>query len=400
MAVKFTDEQLGLKELAREFFEKEVRPVMAEIDARPNPKDCYPAQLIRKASEIGLKTLPLPEQYEGVDADVITQALVFTAMTEVEPGTAKVLSQCWKVSQGIMISGNDEVKKTFLAEFAKDPDYVFSISATEPNAAGDNFLPYYGIEGGVKVTAVPDGDYYVINGAKNMSSLAGFSKCLVTVTRTDRNVPAPVGTTAFLVPHNLPGISYGQVHNKMGYRAYPNGEIFFDKVRVPKEYMLGNLNGGAEVFKKVPWNPVEMQALNLGICKAIFKIALEHARQRVQGGKPIIEHESVGVMLGEMAMLIDVLEATLWDFAIAVNMNLAVDRNLKSRFARIFPRECFIRVMLFGMDVVASASIMRDHPLEKLIRDGLTFLHGDGTISMNKLRVLPMLRGITQDKGL
>jgi len=72
--------------------------------------------------------------------------------------------------------------------------------------------------------------------------------------------------------------------------------------------MLGNLNGGAEVFKKVPWNPVEMQALNLGICKAIFKIALEHARQRVQGGKPIIEHESVGVMLGEMAMLIDVLK--------------------------------------------------------------------------------------------
>jgi len=74
-------------------------------------------------------------------------------------------------------------------------------------------------------------------------------------------------------------------------------------------------------------------------------------------------------------------------------MNLAVDRNLKSRFARIFPREVFIRVMLLGMDVVASASIMRDHPLEKLIRDGLTFLHGDGTVSMNKLRVLPMLRG-------
>jgi alkylation response protein AidB-like acyl-CoA dehydrogenase len=244
------------------------------------------------------------------------------------------------------------------------------------------------------VTAVPDGDYYVINGAKNMSSLAGYSKCVVTIARTNRNVPAPMGTTAFLVPHNLPGISYGQVHNKMGYRTYPNGEIFFDKVRVPKEYMIGNLNEGMEVFKKVPWNPVEMQALNLGMCKAIFKLALEHARQRVQGGKPIIEHESIGVMLGEMAMVIDVLEASLYDFAFAVNMDLAVDRNLKSRFARIFPRECLIRVMLLGMDVVASASIMRDHPMEKLIRDGLTFLHGDGTISMNKLRVLPMLKDI------
>jgi alkylation response protein AidB-like acyl-CoA dehydrogenase len=394
MAVKFTEEQLSLKELAREFFEKEVRPVMAEIDARPNPKDCYPAELIRKASEIGLKTLPLPEEYEGVDADVITQALAFTAMTEVEPGTAKVMSQCWKVSQGIMINGNDEVKKTFLAAFAKDHDYVFSISITEPNAAGENVRPYYGVDGGVRVSAVPDGDYYVINGAKNMSSLAGFSKCVVVVTRTNRSVPAPVGTTAFLVPYNLPGITYGQVHNKMGYRAYPNGEIFFDKVRVPREYMIGNLNEGMEVFKKVPWNPVEMHALNLGMCKAIFKIALEHARQRVQGGKPIIEHESVGVMLGEMAMLVDVLEASLYEFAFAVNMDLAVDRNLKSRYARIFPRECLIRVMLLGMDVVASASIMRDHPMEKLIRDALTFLHGDGTMSMNRLRILPMLKDI------
>lgn len=75
-------------------------------------------------------------------------------------------------------------------------------------------------------------------------------------------------------------------------------------------------------------------------------------------------------------------------------MELNVDRTMKSRFARIFPRECFIRVMLLGMDVVASAGIMRDHPLEKLIRDGLTFLHGDGTTSLNKLRVLPMLKNL------
>src|SRR4030042_4999211 len=119
MAIKFTDEQLDLKELAREFFEKEVRPVMAEIDARPNPKDCYPAELIRKASEVGLRTLPLPEEYEGVEADLITQALIFSTMTEVEPGTAKVLSQCWKVSQNIMVNGNEEQKKKFLGEFAK-----------------------------------------------------------------------------------------------------------------------------------------------------------------------------------------------------------------------------------------------------------------------------------------
>src|SRR4030042_2553395 len=108
MAIKFTEEQMDLKELAREFFEKEVRPRMAEIDARPNPKDCYPTELIRKAAEIGLKTLPLPEEYEGANADIVTQALVYTTMTEIEPGMAKVLSQCWKIAQAILVRGTEE----------------------------------------------------------------------------------------------------------------------------------------------------------------------------------------------------------------------------------------------------------------------------------------------------
>jgi alkylation response protein AidB-like acyl-CoA dehydrogenase len=98
-------------------------------------------------------------------------------------------------------------------------------------------------------------------------------------------------------------------------------------------------------------------------------------------------------MLSEMAMMIDAIEATLYDFASSLLMEVG-NRPLKTRFARIFPREAFIRVMLLAMDVVASSGIMRDHPMEKLIRDGLTFLHGDGTNSLNKLRVIPMLKSL------
>jgi alkylation response protein AidB-like acyl-CoA dehydrogenase len=134
MSMQFTEEQIALRDLAREFFEKEVRPVMAEIDARPDPKDCYPAELVRKASEIGLRTLVLPEEYGGVAADATTRALVLATMCEVEAGTAKVLSQCWKVSQLIVEAGTEYQEKKFLTEFAADPDYVTSILMTEPNA--------------------------------------------------------------------------------------------------------------------------------------------------------------------------------------------------------------------------------------------------------------------------
>ena len=392
MAIKFTDEQLDLKELAREFFEKEVKPVMAEIDSRPNAKDCYPAELVRKASHIGLRTLPLPDEYEGVDADIVTQCLVFSTMCEIEPGLAKVLSQCWKIAQSILVRGTEMQKKKFLGEFAKDHDYVFSVSKTEPNAAGDNFLPYDGVEGGLKITAVPDGEYFVINGSKNMSSLAGYSKCIALHARTDRTVASFRGTSFFLVPHDLPGISYGQVHNKMGYRLYPNGEIFFDKVRVPKEYLLGKLNDGHESFRGVPYGSLEILALTLGICRGMFNIAVDHAKQRIQGGKPIIEHESVGLMLAEIAMLIDTLEASLYDIASNYIADPQYDGRLRTRFAAVYPREVILRVIALSMDVVASAGIMRDHPMEKLIRDGLTFLHGSATASLNKLRLLPFVR--------
>jgi alkylation response protein AidB-like acyl-CoA dehydrogenase len=391
MSMQFTEEQIALRDLAREFFEKEVRPVMAEIDARPDPRDCYPAELVRKASEIGLRTLVLSEEYGGVAADATTRALVLATMCEVEAGTAKVLSQCWKVSQLIVEAGTEAQKKKFLTEFAADPDYTCSILMTEPNAGSDNILPYNAPGAGVSLTAVRGGDSYILNGSKHMSSLVSFSKLLLVYARTDRTQPVRQGTSTFLVPHNLPGISYGQVHNKMGFRLYPNGETFFDRVRVPKEYRIGEENAGFATFSQIFRGSLEIPAMYLGICRAIYRIVLDHARQRVQGGRPIIEHQSIGIMLSEIALMIDTLEGYLWDTARHLQNDPEFDVK-KTRFGKIYSCDCVMKIILLGLDILGGSGIMRDHPMEKLVRDGLTFLHGDGTNSLNKLRVVPLLR--------
>jgi len=391
MSMQFTEEQIALRDLAREFFEKEVRPVMAEIDARPDPRDCYPAELVRKASEIGLRTLVLPEEYGGVAADATTRALVLATMCEVEAGTAKVLSQCWKVSQLIVEAGTEAQKKEFLTEFSADPDYTCSILMTEPNAGSDNILPYNAPGAGVALTAVREGDSYLLNGSKHMSSLVSFSKLLLVYARTDRTQPVRQGTSTFLVPYNLPGISYGQVHNKMGFRLYPNGETFFDRVRVPKEFRIGEENAGFATFSQIFRGSLEIPAMYLGICKAIYRIVLDHARQRVQGGRPIIEHQSIGIMLSEIALMIDTLEGYLWDTAGHLQNDPEFDVK-KTRFGKIYSCDCVMKIILLGLDILGGSGIMRDHPMEKLVRDGLTFLHGDGTNSINKLRVVPLLR--------
>jgi alkylation response protein AidB-like acyl-CoA dehydrogenase len=390
MSIQFTEEQIAWRDLTRDFFEKEVRPVAAEIDARPDPKDCYPGELVKKMSKIGLRTLALPQEYGGANADVVMKALLLMTMCEVEAGTAKIMSQCWKVSQVIVEAGT-EYQKKFLREFAADDEYTTSILMTEPNAGSDNILPYNAPGAGVAVTAVPDGDVYVLNGAKSLNSLVNYSKLLLVYARTDRSLPVRQGTSTFLVPADLPGITYGQVHNKMGFRLYPNGETFFDNVRVPKEYMIGGLNTGFDTFSRIFQGSLEIPATYLGICKAIYRIVMDHAKQRIQGGRPIIEHQAVGTMLAEIAMAIDTLEGYMWDTA----YHLKNDRNFdpkKTRFGKIFASDCIVKCILLGLEILGGAGIMRDHPMEKLIRDGLTFLHGDGTNSLTKLRVVPLLK--------
>lgn len=391
MAIQFSDEQLAIRDLAVDFFKKEVQPVAAEIDARPDPKDCYPGELIRKASEIGLRTLGLPEEYGGGGADVVTKSLVLAATTEIEPGTAKCLSQCWKVMQVINEGGTEEQKKKFFTMFAEDHDCTGSVLLTEPNAGSDTLLDPKDLKSGVSMKAEEDGDCFVVNGTKHMSSLVGFSKVHILYTRTDRSVPAKEGTTTFIVPvEEMEGLTYGQVHDKMGYRLYPNGETFWDNVRIPKDYILGEVNEG--LSSRVQFGAsVEIASMTLGICKAIYNIALEHAKQRVQGGKLIIEHQTVGSMLAEMKVMNDALETYLFDTAFQIRDNPNFDRK-KATYTGIFSRDCFMKIMLLAMDVMAGVGIMRDHPMEKFLRDGLTWLHASGTNSLNRLRVAETIR--------
>jgi len=390
MTVIFDDEQIALKELAQDFFIREVKPVAAEIDARPDPKDCYPAELINKASRLGLRTIGIPEEYGGGGVDVVTKSLLLDAMTEIEPGTAKCLSQCWKVCQVITEGGTEAQKKKFLTQFVEDDDCTGSVLLSEPNAGSDTLLDPEDLKSGVSMKAEEDGDCYVLNGTKHMSSLVGFSKVLIVYARTDRSVPQRVGTTTFIVPADLPGITYGQIHDKMGYRLYPNGESFWDNVRVPKEYILGEVNKGLSSRAKLGAS-VEIAAMTLGLCRAIYRIALEHARQRIQGGKPIVEHQTVGSMLAEMGMLTDNLETYLYETAFQIRDNPKFDRR-KATYVNISSRDSFMKIMLLALDVMGGVGIMRDHPMEKFLRDGITWLHASGTNSLNKLRVAATLR--------
>ncbi len=390
MDFTFTEEQLALKRMARDFFEREVRPVGAEIDARPDPKDCYPAELVRKGSELGLRTLAIPGEYGGGAVDLITRALILSETCEVEVGTAKVFSQCWKVSQLIAEAGNEEQKKKFLPEFAEDHDYVTGISLTEPTAGSEIILPYTEPDGGLMLSVKRDGDDYILNGQKTWTSLAGWAKLLLVFARTDKSLPVREGSTTFLVPKDLPGISYGRVWDKMGFRLYPQVEVFFDNVRVPGANMIGKLNEGFVGFRRIFRGSVEIPCLMVGLSRAVYNLALEHAKERVSCGKPIIEHQAVGLMLTEMKMLIDHIDSYIWKVVWHVKNDPDYDVKM-TRFAKVFSSDSAIKIAIHGLEILGGAGIVRENPMEKLVRDIITFQHGDATNRLNLLRAVPYL---------
>jgi len=390
MQYPFTDEQLAIAERVRNFMEQEVAPVAGEIDARSDPRDCYPKELINKASKLGLRTIAVPEEYGGLGAGITTKTLALWTGAQIEVGTIKCLSQCWKVTTAIAKVGTEAQKKKWLNLFVEDDDCVCSVVMTEPAHGSNNLYRQADPRLGIATTAVKDGDYYVINGAKHFNSLVGFSKIYILLARTDPNVPVHQGTTCFLVHGDQPGVRHGVVHDKMGYRLYPTAESFYEDVRVHRDDILGKVNGGFETFATVFRGSAELPANNTGIMRGIFNTCKAHAKRRIQGGKPIIEHQNIQGMLAKMLMDIEVAEQFMWRICWGVENDPTFNPRF-TRYGKVFSDKAALRVIGRALDILGGIGILRDYPVEKMIRDLLTFLHGDGTDSLNLLRAAQTL---------
>ncbi len=387
MQYPFTEEQLALADVVHQFMQREVAPVAAEMDRRPDPRDCYPAELIRKADKLGLRTLTVPEEYGGGGVGTTTKTLCLWTGGQTEIGVIKCLSQCWKVSSVIFKVGNDDQKERWGKAFVEDPDYVGSILMTEPDYGSDNlFRPSQADPKlGMKLSAVKDGEYWVLNGVKRFNSLSTWAKMLIVFARTDTSVPVHDGSSVFLVRGDQEGVSHGRVHDKMGYRLYPNGETFFDNVRVHESDMLGGLNGGYATQAAIFRGSAELPACNTGISRGLFTFCRDHAKERIQGGRPIIEHPTVSHMLADMLMNIEVAEQFMWRICWGVENDETYNTRF-TRYGKVFSDDMALKTIRLATDILGGIGIMKDTPSEKMIRDLLTFLHGDGTDSMTLLR--------------
>jgi len=374
----YTEEQLALRRLVRDFVQKEVAPVSLERDKIPDPKEAIPWDIIEKANAIGLRTLPLAEKYGGGGANSQTIAMVIEELAYGDMGVAVLFHQTWKWVLLIQELATEDQIERHLIPWRDDPRGMIALAFTEPVAGSDNLLPCLDVKAGMKTTAVPDGDHYVLNGMKHFISNAYCARLYLIFARTDLTKPITEGASLFLVPRDTPGLSIGRVDDKVGQRLADNAEIILENVRVPKEDLVGEWNKAmVSRERSVRHSHAFEGATCVGPAQRAFEMALDWAKTRIQGAKPIIQHPNIAIRLGEMWTAIQACRLMYSRVAWSADNFQYFDTRLFN-VVNPFCAESLMKITLDAMQIFGGYGMDRSLGIEKLMRDASTFLHSGG----------------------
>ena len=376
---QLTDEQEHVRQLARRFAEREIRPVAAEYDE----SDELPWPVLRKAAQVGLLSYQYPEEYGGGDvSNVLTSCLVIEELAWGCLGIATAISGAGLAAVPIMLCGTDEQKARYIPWFC-DPNEVRlgAFALTEPEAGSD--------AASIRTTAVRDGDHYVLNGQKRFITHGGVADLYAIFATVDPNL-GHQGITAFIVEKDFPGLSAGKKEDKMGMRACHTGDVILEDVRVPVENRLGEEGQGFVIaMKSFEHTRPIVATCAVGVARAAYEYAFQYAQERVQFGKPIMAKQAIRFMLADMATEIDAARLLTWRAAWRADQELPC--NVQASMAKVFAADMAMRATTDAVQVLGGYGYMREYPVEKWMRDAKILQIVEGTSQIQKVIISQML---------
>lgn len=378
MDFSLTKEQQMIKEMVREFAEKEIKPIAIELDA----KSMFAEDVFKKMGKLGLLGIPFPEEYGGSGGDTISYAIAVEEVGKACGGTG--LSYAAAVSLGaspIYYFGTEEQKQKYLIPITKGATLA-AFGLTEPNAGSD--------AGGTRTTAVLDSDEYVINGEKTWITNASYSRT-ITVTAVsgkdsrDKNI-----ISAFIVPTDSPGLTINSNYEKMGVRASNTCEIILDNVRVPKKNLLGDPEKGFKQFLfTLDGGRISIAALAVGIAQAAFDRALAFSKERIQFGRTISNFQAIQFKLADMAMEIELARNMVYKAAWLKDNKKPFAK--EAAFAKLFASETSFRTSNQAIQIHGGSGYMREYEVERYLRDAKLLEIGEGTSEIQRMVIARQL---------
>jgi alkylation response protein AidB-like acyl-CoA dehydrogenase len=371
MEIVENENQSMIKQMVRDFAEKEIRPKMMEWDESQE----FPVPLFKKLGELGLMGVLIPEEYGGSGFGYNEYITVITEISQVCGSIGLSVAAHNSLCSGhILYHGSEEQKRKYLPKLAS-AEFIGAWGLTETGTGSD--------AGGMATTAVKDGDHYIINGSKNFITHAISGDVAVVIVRTGEKGDSH-GMSAFIVEKGTPGFSSGQKENKLGMRASETAELIFDNCRVHKDQLIGEEGKGfVQAMIVLDGGRISIGALALGIATGAYKAALKYAIERELFGQSISKFQGIAFKLADMATKVKAAELLLLQ---AADMKNRGERMTKeSAMAKYYASEISVEVSTDCVQIFGGYGYTKDFPAEKFYRDSKLCTIGEGTSEIQKL---------------
>jgi len=394
-----SSEQLEIRDTVRDFVTREIKPVTLKAERLDVCDRSLLTGLLDQASQMGLRSLALSEERGGAGADALTACIVTEELAAGDADIAAVLSESSRLAHLLFDRAmSDAQRDALLPKFLGGDRYHLAFAGHEPGTntrLGVNYHRPMAAAAAVKTSAVKSGGDWIVNGVKDCVANAPVAALFAVLV----NIPgrASASVSVLLVPADAPGVDIHAHDNAWLHGSC--GEVAFKDCRVPAGNLLGDDAAALLTGADAPGrgNPLA-QALNLGIGRAAYEAALDYAHLRVQGGRPLIEHQAIATKLAEIAIRLEVARAAVWQAAWASDHPEAVaDRSLSDlplqTIAQVFTSEIVMKAAKDAAELFGAMGVMRDMPLHKYIHDARVCQHsGDGNTDA-KLRIAEELAG-------
>lgn len=351
----FNEDHESIREMARDFAEKALAPLAAEIDA----KEEFPMEVVKQMADLGFLGLKIPEEYGGLGLDMRSYVCVMEEVAKKCATATLFISSANSLSTApIVLSGTDVQKEKYLPGVVAGEEFI-AFGLTEPNAGSD--------AASLTTRAVEDGDSYILNGRKCFITMAPISNHCIIYAKTNPEKGAK-GITCFLVDMSLPGVSCGRHEEKMGQRGVPVSDVVLEDVRVPKDCIVGELDlGFINAMKTLSVGRIGVASMCLGMAAEAVELAVNHTKNRVQFGKPLCKHQAIAFMLADMETKLNAARGLVYNAAWLMDNKQPADK--AASMAKYFAAEAAIDIVNKALQLHGGYGYSREYEIERIYRD-------------------------------
>ena len=380
MNFDYSEEQKLIASAARDFAEQYIRPNIMKWDET----SIFPVEVFKIAGEMGFMGIFIPEEYGGSGLGYHEYIAIIEEVSKVDPSIGLSIAAHNSLCTGhIFYFGNEEQKQRWLPKLATG-EWIGAWGLTEHNTGSD--------AGAMSTTAKRDGDYYVLNGAKNFITHGENGNVAVIMARTG-NKGDSHGMSAFVIEKGTPGFTSGKKEDKLGMRASETAELIFDNCRIHKDNMLGQEGDGfIQALKVLDGGRISIGALALGISKGAYEASVKYSQERHQFGKPISSFQGISFKLADMATQIQASELLTRK---AAQLKIDGQKNTKvSAMAKYYASETAVTCATESVQIHGGMGYSKEYPVERYFRDAKITEIYEGTSEIQRLVISRLELGL------